>query len=112
MVFLDFLAKFRQTNGYRSIAYTTYLGLALCIIVYVLLCSLGVMKGMGVLLGLIPLAAIIMGCNYAIIIFLILGIKDTISNQKTQLPCGIIEDIGVGLSIMSYLFFLSSFVIR
>ena len=112
MVFLDFCAKFRQPLGYRSIAYTTYLGLALCTIVHVLLSLLGVMNGMGVLLGIIPLATIILGCNFAIIIFLIQGIGQATSNQKTEPPCGIIEDIGVGLSIISYLFFLSSLVSR
>lgn len=97
---ITFLKNFRQTNGYKYIGYTTYIGILLITLFYTFINSKGLMSGMGGLIFfIIPLALFLFLFNVLIIVFLCIGVSQVKSPQgKTN----ILHDIGVIICIICY----------
>lgn len=98
-----FLTNFRQTDGYRGISYTTYLGILSLCLTYAFFTFIGLMQGMGALLGVIGLVAVLGLLNILIIIFLIIGILQT--KKAPQRKTNILHDIGVVICLICYLMY-------
>lgn len=100
---ITFLKNFRQTNGYKYIGYTTYIGILSITLFYAFINSKGLMSGMGGLIFfIIPLALFLFLFNVLIIVFLCIGVSQAKSPQgKTNM----LHDIGVIICIICYCHF-------
>ena len=100
---IRFLTNFRQTNAYKWISYTTYIGILSLCLAYWFFTSIGLMEGMGALLGLMGLVAILGLFNILIVIFLIIGLSQT--KKAPQGKPNILHDIGIAICLICYLMY-------
>lgn len=96
---ITFLKNFRQTNGYKWVSYTTYIGIISLVAAYLFFKSIGLMTGMGALLGLVVLVVLLGLFNILIIVFFCIGLSQVKSPKgKTNL----VHDIGFLICIICY----------
>ena len=100
---IQFIINFRQTNGYKGISYTTYIGILLIYLLYVIVNKLDLINGMaGLIFFLAPLALLLILFNCIIIMFLCIGISQIKSPQGNT---NLLHDIGVLICIIGYCYY-------